>query len=77
MEVIALETLVEIAVTEVLHVILASKCCMASKRKWRKVMGKVEATKDERLGRIKDQLVTLSESERANIFDYMMKISSV
>tara|TARA_R110001606_G_scaffold28809_1_gene90651 strand:+ start:507 stop:740 length:234 start_codon:yes stop_codon:yes gene_type:complete len=77
MEVIALETLVEMAVTEVLHVILASKCCGASKRKWRKIMGKVEATKEDRTERIKEQLKTLTPSERASILDYATKITSV
>ena len=76
MEVIALETL-EMAVTEVLHVILASKCCGASKRKWRKIMGKIETTKEDRIERIKEQLKTLTPSERANILDYATKITSV
>ena len=77
MEVIALETLVEMAVTEVLHVILASKCCGASKRKWRKIMGKIETTKEDRIERIKEQLKTLTPAERANILDFATKITLV
>tara|TARA_R110001632_G_C11146399_1_gene396796 strand:- start:317 stop:550 length:234 start_codon:yes stop_codon:yes gene_type:complete len=77
MEGLEIETLVELAVREVLHVILASKCCAASKRKWRKIIGKIETTKEERMERIKEQLRTFTPSERASILDYATKISYV
>ena len=72
-----LEIIVELAVREVLHVILSSKCCGYSKRKWGKIMGKVETTKEERIERIKEQLKTFTSQERKNILDYATKISTV
>tara|TARA_R110000824_G_scaffold302492_6_gene490280 strand:- start:7 stop:240 length:234 start_codon:yes stop_codon:yes gene_type:complete len=77
MEVVELEMLVELAVKEVIHVILATKCCGASKRKWRKIMGKVETTKEERVERIKEQLEGMTKDERINIMNCAVRISEV
>tara|TARA_R110002126_G_scaffold239468_3_gene382834 strand:+ start:378 stop:605 length:228 start_codon:yes stop_codon:yes gene_type:complete len=72
-----MEMIIEMAVTEVLHVILASKCCMHSKRKWKKIISKVEETKEERLERIRDMVASLTEVEKKEIFSYVKRVSSV
>ena len=72
-----LELIVELAVTEVIHVILRSKCCQWSHRKWKKVMKHVELSKEERNERIQEALATLTDEAKQNILDYANKITKI
>ena len=71
-----LELIIETAVEEVIHVILASKCCHWSKRKWKKIMGKLEHTKEERSERVRRK-VSGDTEKKQDIMKYAHKISSV
>jgi len=75
MEVIILEAilpqLVELCCEEVVQSIIASKCCMWSKNKWRKVMKYLHSNKDERLRKVS---MILEETAKQHIFDYAVKI---
>jgi len=72
-----MEMIIELAVREVLHVILASKCCHYSKQKWKKIISKVEETKEQRLERIREVVAELTESEKHEIFGFAKRVSSV
>jgi len=72
-----MEMIIELAVREVLHVILASKCCHYSKQKWKKIISKVEETKEQRLERIREMVAELTESEKHEIFGFSKRVSSV
>ena len=72
-----MEMIIELAVKEVLHVILASKCCHYSKQKWRKIISKVEETKEQRLERIREMVAELTDAEKQEIFGFAKRVSSV
>lgn len=56
MEEAILEMIVEMAVSEVMHCILATKCCRWSKKKWEKIKGQVEHQREDRKERITERL---------------------
>tara|TARA_R110001632_G_scaffold8050_1_gene31591 strand:- start:1919 stop:2149 length:231 start_codon:yes stop_codon:yes gene_type:complete len=72
-----MEMIIELAVREVLHVILASKCCHYSKQKWKKIISKVEETKEQRLERIREMVADLTDAEKHEIFGFAKRVSSV
>ena len=72
-----LEIIVALAVTEVIHVILRSKCCRWSHRKWNKIMKHVELSKDERNERIQDAISNLTDQAKQNILDYANKLTKI
>ncbi len=72
-----MEMIIELAVREVLHVILASKCCHYSKQKWKKIISKVEETKEQRLQRIREMVAELTDAEKHEIFGFAKRVSSV
>lgn len=60
--------IVDLAVEEMIITIMGSKCCLWSKRKWKKVRKHMERDKHERSMRITDSM------KRNNIFEYAVKI---
>lgn len=77
MEAQALEMIVELAVNEVMHCILATKCCMWSKKKWKKVMGQVEHQREDRSDRINVVLTSKTKKEKQDIMEYAIKITNI
>lgn len=72
-----MEMIVELAVQEVMHCILASKCCAWSKRKWKRVMGQVEHQREDRKERITRRISGEPEHKKQNIMDYAVKITNI
>ena len=70
-----MEIIIEMAVQEVMHCILATKCCHWSKKKWKKIMGRVEHQKEDRTERITRKLS--DKKEKQDIMDYAVKITKI
>ncbi len=70
-----MEIIIEMAVQEVMHCILATKCCHWSKKKWKKIMGQVEHQKEDRTERITRKLS--DKKEKQDIMDYAVKITKI
>lgn len=88
MEEAILEMIVEMAVSEVMHCILATKCCRWSKKKWEKIKGQVEHQREDRKERITERLRPALADARGrldagvkpdaqDIMDFCVKISTV
>ena len=72
-----MEVIVEMAVKEVMHCILATKCCQWSKKKWNKIMGQVEHQREDRMERIQRRISQTSEKEKQDIMKYAVKITNI
>jgi hypothetical protein len=72
-----LGVIVEMAVKEVMHCILETKCCKWSKRKWKKIMKRVDSQQEDREERIQARIKKESPKKKQDIMDYAVKISSI
>ena len=79
MEVAVAEMIVELAVSEVMNCILATKCCLWSRRKWRKVIGQIKSQEADRLDRITQTLsgLHLENKEKQDILKYAIRITNI
>lgn len=67
-----LEMIVEMAVSEVMHCILATKCCRWSKKKWVKIMNEVKNQKEDRADRINTKI-----KSQTPIKNFAQRISTI
>jgi len=75
MEVVVLEAvlpqIVDLVCEEVIHSIMLSRCCMWSKKKWKKVMKIIRKTKDDRTTKVLDIIETHTKQK---ILDYAIRL---
>ena len=75
MEAVILEAIlpqiVDLVCEEVIHSIMLSKCCMWSKKKWKKVMKIIKNNKDDRTTKVLDIIQTHSKQK---ILDYAIRL---
>ena len=75
MEVVVLEAvlpqIVDLVCEEVIQSIMLSRCCMWSKKKWKKVMKIIRKTKDDRTTRVLDIIETHTKQK---ILDYAIRL---
>ena len=72
-----MEMIIELAVSEVMHCILASKCCHWSKKKWKRIMGQVEHQREDRKERIQRRISGEPEDKKIDIMDFAVKITNI
>ena len=70
-----LEMVVELAVNEVMHCILATKCCVWSRKKWKKVMDQVHHQREDRSDRIRRRVSQVDEKQ--DIKDYAVRLTKI
>ena len=75
MEVVVLEAvlpqIVDLVCEEVIQSIMLSRCCMWSKKKWKKVMKIIRKTKDDRTTKVLDIIETHTKQK---ILDYAIRL---
>lgn len=74
---ILLAKVLDLAVEETISTIMDSKCCMWSKKKWRKVMKHIHRRSEVRAERFEEAIQDAKSDASSDIFDYANTIGRV